>query len=204
MKLFILGATGGIGRHLLELALARGHQATAFVRSPQKIDLTHERLKAVRGDVFNAEQLAQAMAGHEVVLSAFGPTTLRTTTQRRDFGRALAAALRQSGVKRTQLVSSALLFRELDGFSRFLRAVLFRKMLPDMAGMEVEISQDDLDWTIIRPPRLTNGPAKHSYRIADGVLPKGGFLISRADVAHFMIGEAENPTHLKQIVGVAN
>jgi putative NADH-flavin reductase len=204
MKLFILGATGGIGRHLLQLALERGHQVTAFVRSPQKIGLTHERLQVVQGDVFNADQMAQAMAGHDAVLSAFGPTTLRTTTQRRDFGRTLAAALRKSGVKRTQLVSSALLFRELGGFSRLLRAVLFRKLLPDMAGMEVEISQSDLDWTIVRPPRLTNGPARHSYRIADGVLPAGGFLISRADVAHFMIGEAEKPTHLKQIVGVAN
>ena len=60
------------------------------------------------------------------------------------------------------------------------------------------------DWTIVGAPRLTNGRAKHSYRIVDGNLPKGGFLISREDVAHFMIGEAENPAHLKQIVGVCN
>ena len=57
---------------------------------------------------------------------------------------------------------------------------------------------------MVRPARLTNGAARHSYRIADGSLPKDGFLISRADVAHFMIGEAENPTHVQQIVGVAN
>ena len=81
---------------------------------------------------------------------------------------------------------------------------LFREMLPDMAGMEAEVCQSDLDWTMVRPPRLTNGPARHSYRIADGSLPKDGFLISRADVAHFMIGEAENPTHVQRIVGVAN
>ncbi|HEY6840366.1 MAG TPA: NAD(P)H-binding protein [Chthoniobacterales bacterium] len=77
-------------------------------------------------------------------------------------------------------------------------------MLPDMAGMEAELCRSDLDWTMVRPPRLTNGPARHSYRLADGNLPKGGFLISRADVAHFMIGEAENPTHVQQVVGVAN
>ena len=77
-------------------------------------------------------------------------------------------------------------------------------MLPDMAGMEAEVCQSDLDWTMVRPSRLTNGTARHSYRIADGSLPKDGFLISRADVAHFMIGEAENPTHVQRIVGVAN
>src|SRR5450756_692485 len=84
-----------------------------------------------------------------------------------------------------------------------LKATLFRQMIPDMAGMETEVCQDDLDWTIVRPPRLTNGPACHAYRVADGTLPKGGLYISRADVAHFMIGEVETPAHLKQIVGVA-
>jgi putative NADH-flavin reductase len=204
MKMFVLGATGGIGRHLLQLALERGHEVTAFVRSPERIGLTHARLRVVPGDVFEADQMAPAMAGHDVVLSSFGPTTLRSTTLRREFGRALASALRKSSVTRVQLVSSALLFPELDGFSRFLRAIIFRRMLPDMAGMEEGIVQSDLEWTVVRPPRLTNGAAKHACRVTDGVLPKGGFLISRADVAHFMIGEAENPSHLRQIVGVAN
>ena len=63
MKLFILGATGGIGQHLLHIALERGHQVTAYVRSPQKIGSTHERLQVVQGDVFNADQLARSMAG---------------------------------------------------------------------------------------------------------------------------------------------
>jgi putative NADH-flavin reductase len=204
MKLFILGATGGIGQHLLRLALDHGHQVTAYVRSPQKIPLKHERLTVVTGDVFNAEQMARAMAGHDAVLSAFGPLTIRSSTLRRQFGKAVAAAMRKSGVRRAEVVSAAFLFRDLDVIARFLKATLFRQMAPDMAGMESEVSQDDLDWTIVRPPRLTNGPARHSYRVSDGTLPRGGFLISRADVAHFLIGEAENPTHLKQIVGVAN
>ncbi len=204
MKLFILGATGGIGRHLLHIALERGHHVTAYARSPQKIESAHERLKLVQGDVFNADQLAGPMASHDAVLSAFGPLTILSSTLRRQFGRTLATAMRKSGVRRTQLVSAAFLFPDLGGFSRLLKATLFRQMIPDMAGMEAEVCQSDLDWTIVRPPRLTNGPARHSYRVADGSLPKGGFLISRADVAHFMIGETENPAHLKQIVGVAN
>ena len=204
MNLFILGATGGIGRHLLQLALERGHQVTAYVRSPQKINIQHPKLTVVPGDVFNAGQMARAMAGHDAVLSSFGPLDIRSSTLRRQFGSALAAVMRKSAVRRVELVSAAFLFRDLGMFSRFLKATLFRQMIPDMAGMETEIYQSDLDWTIVRPPRLTNGPARHSYRVADGSLPQRGFLISRADVAHFMIGEVENPTHLKQIVGVAN
>jgi putative NADH-flavin reductase len=61
MKLFILGATGGIGQHLLDIALERGHQVTAYVRSPQKIGFTHERLEVVQGDLFKADQMAHSM-----------------------------------------------------------------------------------------------------------------------------------------------
>jgi putative NADH-flavin reductase len=204
MKLFILGATGGIGQHLLQIALERNHQVTAYVRSPQKIGSTHERLKVDQGDLFNSDQMARSMAGHDAVLSAFGPLTVRSSTLRREFGRSLTAAMRQSGVQRTEIVSAAFLFRDLGLLALMLKATLFRQMIPDMAGMESEVCQSDLEWTIVRPPRLTNGPAKHSYRIEDGSLPKGGALISRADVAHFMIGEAENPTHLRQIVGTAD
>lgn len=204
MKLFILGATGGIGRRLLQLGLERGHQVTAYVRSPKKIESAHDWLNVIQGDIFNADQMAQAMAGHDVVLSAFGPTTLRASTLRRQFGKILAAALRKSGGRRCQIVSAAFLFQNVGIIGRILKATLFRQMIPDMAGMETEISQSDLDWTIVRPPRLTNGLARRAYRVVDGRLPDGGFLISRADVAHFMIGEAEKPAHRKQIVGVAN
>ncbi len=204
MKLFILGATGGIGRHLIRLSLERGHFLTAFVRSPDKISETHERLKVIPGDLFKAGEMAGSMKGHDAVLSSFGPNAMLASTLRRDFGRALAGAMRESGVRRLELVSSALLFREAGFLPDILKATLFRQMLPDMAGMEAEVCQSDLEWTMVRPPRLTDGPLRHSYRIADRSLPKGGFLISRADVAHFMIGEAETPAHLQQIVGVAN
>jgi len=203
MKLFILGATGGIGRHLVSLALEHGHQVTAYVRAPQKIGIPHERLAVVKGDVFDTGQLALALAGHDAVLSAFGPLTIRSSTLRRQFGRTLATAMRAGGVRRAQVVSAAFLFKGLGLGAAVLKATLFRQMIPDMAGMETEVCQDDLDWTIVRPPRLTNGPACHAYRVADGTLPKGGLYISRADVAHFMIGEVETPAHLKQIVGVA-
>jgi putative NADH-flavin reductase len=204
MKLFTLGATGGIGRHLVSLGLERGHEVTAYVRSPEKIGVTHDRLGIIQGDVFDIDEMARAMVGHDAILSSFGPTTIRFSTLRTKFGRSLVAAMRKSGILRLELVSAAFLFRNVGLLGAVLKATLFRQMIPDMAGMETEISQSGLDWTIVRPPRLTNGPAKHSYRVVDGALPEGGFVISRADVAHFMIGEAEKPFHVKQIVGTAD
>jgi putative NADH-flavin reductase len=76
-------------------------------------------------------------------------------------------------------------------------------MAPDMAAMEREIMNDGLEWTVVRPPRLTNGPLTRRYRVADGEIPPAGYVISRADVAEFMINEAETPAHIRQIVGLS-
>jgi putative NADH-flavin reductase len=202
MRVLVLGATGGIGKFLLEFATARGHEVTAFVRSPQKIALKSERLRAVPGDLLHAEQLAQVLRGQDVVLSAFGPATLRRVTTRGEFGTALATAMERSGVRRAVVVSSGLLFEEQNTIGKLLRGTLFRNLLPDMTAMEATLEKDGLEWTIVRPPRLTNGPLTKSYSVADGRLPKG-MTVSRACVADFMIKEAERPAHVRQIVGLS-
>jgi putative NADH-flavin reductase len=158
MRVLVLGATGGIGNLLLEFATARGHEVTAFVRSPQKIALKSERLRVVPGDLLHAEQLAQVLLGQDVVLSAFGPATLRRVTTRGEFGTALATAMERSGVRRAVVVSSGLLFEEQNTIGKLLRGTFFRNLLPDMTAMEATLEKDGLEWTIVRPPRLTNGP----------------------------------------------
>jgi putative NADH-flavin reductase len=203
MRLFILGATGAIGQQLLRIGLERGHELTAYVRSPHKISRPNGRLSVVQGDLFSVGAMARSLAGHDAVLSAFGPATVRTTTLRREFGGALASALREGGVRRVQLVSAAFLFQRIGMLGALLKPTLFRFMAPDMADMEREIMKEDLEWTVLRPPRLTNGPPTRSYRVADGELPASGYVISRADVADFMINEAETPAHVRQIVGLA-
>jgi putative NADH-flavin reductase len=204
MKLLVLGATGGIGREILRQGLERGHAITAFVRAPERLGDLRDRVTVVQGDLMDANAMAKAFGGHDVILSAFGPTTLRPSTLRREFGRALEAAMRMSGVQRCELVSAAFLFRDVGFLGNILKNTVFRGMVPDMAGMEAAIQESDLDWTIVRPPRLTNGPVTKTYRVADDNLPHRGFFISRADVAHFMLGEAESPTHLRRIVGLAD
>jgi putative NADH-flavin reductase len=205
MRLFILGATGAIGQQLLRIGLERGHELTAYVRTPHKISISRPsgRLAVVQGDLFSDGAMARSLAGHDAVLSAFGPTTVRTTTLRREFGRTLASAMRKGGVRRVQLVSAAFLFQRIGMLGALLKPTLFRFMAPDMADMEREIMKEDLEWTVLRPPRLTNGPLSRGYRLADGELPASGYVISRADVADFMINEAETPAHVRKIVGLA-
>src|SRR6266436_9262191 len=72
MRLLIIGATGGTGRELVKQALERGHQVTAFVRTPARLRLAHERLTVVRGDVLDRSSVEAAVRGHDAVLSALG------------------------------------------------------------------------------------------------------------------------------------
>lgn len=204
MHLAILGATGGIGRLLIDSALDQGHNVTAFARSPEKITRKDNRLRVLRGDLFNASQMASAIKGSDAVLSAFGPVALRPTHQRRDFGRVLVKALRAASVDRFIHVSSAFLFRDGGLLVKIMANTLFYNVTADGRDSEAEMMQPDLRWTIIRPPRLTNGSLTGCARIVAGHLPKGGFIVSRADVAAFMLQEAVTPQFVRQVVGISN
>jgi putative NADH-flavin reductase len=204
MRLTLLGATGGIGRLLLPLALEQGHEVIAFARSPQKITLRSPQLRVIEGNLFDARQMSDAVRGSDVVLSAFGPIIVRPTHQRRDFGRALVDALRSAGVKRFLHVSSAFVFNDGGLVVKVMANTVFRNVTVDHRDSERELTQPDLAWTILRPPRLTNGPVTDRIRVASGHLPKNGFTISRADVAAFMLQEAASPQYIRQVVGLSN
>src|SRR5262245_12645151 len=112
MKLFVLGANGRTGTQIVELALSRGHEVTAFVRSPQKLSPAGS-LAIVRGDPQRPETIAAALPGHDAVLSAIGPhprDALRPSTLLADCARATVEAMTASGVPRLVIVSAAVLF----------------------------------------------------------------------------------------------
>jgi len=73
MKLFVIGATGRTGREIVEQALARGHRVTAFVRSPESINLQDERLTVIEGSALEEDQLANTMQNHDAFISTLGP-----------------------------------------------------------------------------------------------------------------------------------
>ena len=212
MRLTILGATGGIGRLLLPLALDQGHEVTAFARAPEKITAKiaaktaapNSRLRILGGDLLNPTEMAAAIQNSDAVLSAFGPSTLASTHQRRNFGHTLVEALRAARVNRFLHVSTAFLFRDGGLLVNLMANTLFHNVTADSRDCETEMTQPDLAWTIVRPPRLLNGPPTHRTRIVAGHLPQGGFTISRADVAAFLLQEAVTPRYIRQVVGISN
>lgn len=206
MRLFILGATGGIGRQLVDQALERHHRVTAFVRSPQKLGATHDGLTVIQGDVCNADAMSRALAGHDTVLSALGPPGPARNTITSDSARSTVPAMQSAGIDRLLVVGVAALFPDIGLFGRLLRNTLLRNIADDSAEMEWIVKASPLQWTIVRPPRLTNGPRRERYGLTVDHLPNGAganATISRADVAHFMLDELEHPAHIRHVVGIA-
>ncbi len=204
MKLFVLGATGHTGTHIVDIALSRSHDVTAFVRSPQKITRRDPRLKVVVGDLLDADQLAKQIVGHDVVLSALGtrpPQAFRPHSVVGECAASTVAAMTKTGVNRIVLVSAAVLFPEKGISFAFFRWLL-QHISRDLGTAEDIVRSTQLDWTIVRPPRLTNGQYTN-YRIAREALPAKGNVASFRAVAAFMLDSAEQKSHIRELVGLA-
>jgi putative NADH-flavin reductase len=225
MKLTIFAATGGIGRHLLEQAVAAGHDVTAVVRRPESLVEQVGRVRIVTADLKDPDPavLASAVDGAAAVLSALGPRNARSDAGIASHGtRAIVAAMQATDARRLVVVSAAPVGTVAspgrpnppkhdpgDGFfMRYLGAPLagavFRAHYADLALMEDILRDSGLDWTVSRPPKLTNKPLTGAYRTAYGQNVRGGWSVSRADVAHHMLLVIDQPETIKQVIGIAN
>src|SRR5437773_3037789 len=221
MKLTIFAATGGIGRQLLEQAIAAGHDVTAVVRSPEK--LSGEAVRVVQADLAAPDPAAleSAVRGADAVLSGLGPRSNADAGIAARGTAAIVAAMQATHVRRIVVVSAAPIGtvpspgrpkppRHDPGDGFFMRHLLshvaktlFRAHYADLAVMEDLIRDSGLDWTIVRPPRLSDKPLTGRYRTAVGQNIRGGWIVPRADVAHYMLRHLDQPVTTKQVVGVA-
>jgi putative NADH-flavin reductase len=208
MKAIVFGATGGTGREVVRQALDQGHQITAFVRSPDKIvDLEHANLTVVRGDVLDAAAVEAAVPGHEAVFCAIGAGAERTTL-RQDGTRNVIAAMEQAEISRLICLSSLGVGDSKANISFFTRYVIIgiflRHAFADHEAQEALVKRSPLDWTIVRPPHLTDGPRtgeyRHGFPITDRKIQG---KISRADVADFMIKQLTDASYVHQTPGVS-
>lgn len=204
MRLFVIGATGHIGAQAIDIALSRSHQVTAFVRSPQKIVRRDPRLTVVQGDPHSIEQLSQALPGHDAVLSALGvrpPQAFRPHTLVEECAASTVAAMANTGVNRLVLVSAAVLFPQTGLVFAFFRRFL-KHIGRDLKAAEEIVRRTSLDWTIARPPRLTNG-SDSAYRAVRDALPDKGSAMSFRGVAAFMVDAVEHRSFVRELVGIA-
>ncbi len=209
MKIVVMGATGGTGLEIVNRALELSHSVTAFVRSPESLlKRFGDRIHILRGDLLNPAELQYAIAGQDAVLSAFGhrpPVSKENAHLIQRFTAALTDAMKAAGVRRVVVESVAFLFKDsLLPPAYFFGRLLFPRIVADWAAAERILHDSSLDWTIVRPPRLTDKPHSGEYRFREGHMPQFGLTISRANVADFMVRSLENGRYVRKVVGVCD
>lgn len=213
-KVLIFGATGATGQCLTEQALLLGHEVTAFARNPSVIQegldkalsFRPDQLSVVRGDVLDPASVEAAMVGQDAVLCALGTRSLSATTVLSTGTKNIIAAMEKSGTRRIICESSLGVgdSRNQSGFvfGKIIVPLIFKGLFEDKERQERELRQSNLDWVIVRPARLTNGPQKGGYHVVTDK-SKVGLKISRADVAAFMLEQLTNEQYLKKTVAIA-
>jgi putative NADH-flavin reductase len=208
MRLVVLGATGGTGLEIVRRAVDQGHSVTAFVRSAERLTPFLNRITVRQGDLLNGDELAEAIRDHEAVLSGFGPRLPISKTDEdllHRFALTLTRAMQHAGVRRVVVESTAFLFKDSAMPPTYLFGRLFFSgVVVDASAMEQVLRKSELDWTIVRPPKLTDNPYTGRYRVREGHLPHFGFSISRADVADCFIKAVEDPATIGKVLGASN
>jgi putative NADH-flavin reductase len=208
MRLLVLGATGGTGREVVRQALERSYEVTAFARRPEAV-VARAGLRVVQGDITHDEgALAGCIEGQDAVVSALGrgPALHAEGLMQRGMER-LVPAMEASSVRRL-LVVSAYGVGETAEVAPLIPRLMYRTMLADLfadkKAAEDTVRAAALDWTIVRPVILTNGPMRGRYRAGESLALSGLPRISRADVAHFILGELAANRYVRKIVALAD
>jgi len=208
VKILVLGPTGGTGRHVLSQALERGHEVTAFARTPSKISERHERLRVVGGSITDSgPALEQAVRGHDAVVSALGRgKSLKAEGLIQRSVPPILSAMQRAGVRRlvfTSAIGVGDTIRDAPLVPRLMARFVLSDLYADKIIGDDLIRRSDLDWTIVQPALLTDGALTGRYRAGERLQLSGFPKISRADTAHFIVTEIEKPAYVRKTVLLA-
>lgn len=208
MNVLVFGATGSTGQEVVRQALGRGHRVTAFVRRPDALPIKDDNLGIAIGDTTRDEsKVAEAIGGQDVVVSALG--------RRKSFSsdhliarsmQAIVPSMERAGVRRLILVSAFGVGesrRDAPMIPRIMYSLLLRDIFADKQVAEEGLRRSDLDWTIVYPVLLTDGPLTAKYRVGERLALRGLPKISRADVAHFILGEIEGRAFVRKVATIS-
>jgi putative NADH-flavin reductase len=202
MKLFVLGATGKTGGVLVADAVPRGHRVTTFGRTPFSGPYKAQVLN-MEGNPMNEAELAEALPGNDAVLSVLGTRGLGATSVLEDSSRATIAAMSQAGVRRLVILSSALLDSNIGVVNRIVSRTVLRHFASDQRAMERLVTQSDLDWTVLRPPRMTDsGPEGRSTAMLGEPTDSSGMTITKEEVARVILDTVENRRYIRKLVHI--
>jgi putative NADH-flavin reductase len=204
MHVLIIGASKGIGRETARLALQAGHRVRAFARSAPALEPPDPRFEARRGDALDAQDVADALVGMDVVVQTLGVAVrelLRPVHLFSEATRVLVAAMQRQGVRRLISVTgfgAGASRASISCVQRLPFELLLGRAYRDKGVQERLIEQSGLEWTIARPGVLTDGPRRGRYRVLAAPAQWRNGMIARADVADFLVRQIDDSTYLHQ------
>jgi putative NADH-flavin reductase len=210
MKIAIFGATGETGRQLVEQALAEGREVMAYIRNPSKLNIDHERLKVIQGDLADEPLIESAVSGADAVISAPGPRGGSKNKPITQGIQNIIVAMKKQGVRRL-IITSTLSAKDPNDPLNFKTKALVNLVkltmhdaYEDIVSTAETVRNSDLDWTIVRLTMINNKPK--SGKIRAGYVGRGdvGTWISRADVADFMLKQVQDMRYLRQALTISN
>jgi putative NADH-flavin reductase len=209
MRVAVFGASGGIGRHVVDVLPSRGYDAIAILRRPTPM-LAGVSCTTV-ANLLDVDAVAASIEGTNAVISCVGPRSIKDGPVTSAVTASLIAAMHRTGARRIVVVSAAPVGEIPPDETPLLRFVLrpvisaiLGDLYRDLERTEALLARSKLTWTAMRPPRLNNGPLTHRARQRIGGSLPGGYSVSRADVADAMCAAIDNPATYCQPVGIAN
>ena len=208
MKIAVFGASGGTGREVVSQALEAGHEVTIFVRDPNVSGLARERVRIVVGDTLHDDaRVAEAVRGQDAVVSALGR---RRSFKSEDLIRlslqSIVSAMERNGVRRLVLVSAFGVGdskRDAPLIPRIMHRLLLTNLFADKKAAEDDLRRSSVDWTVVYPTLLTEGPRTRSYRVGERLELSGVPKISRADVADFVVAQLASREYVRKVAVIS-
>jgi len=202
-RILVLGATGGTGRDVVLQALQQGHAVTALARRPERMGHTHERLRFIAADLASdGATLDDAIRGQEAVISALGQgSSLRSMGLIARSMPKIIDAMTRLGVARLIVTSAygvGATWEDVPAVPRILIRLLLGDLYADKEAGEATLRRSALDWTLVYPTMLTNGPRTDRYRVGERLSLRGLPRISRADLAAFLLTQIEDRSYIRK------
>jgi putative NADH-flavin reductase len=212
LQVTVFGATGKIGRHVVDQLLAAGHTVTAYARNPSKLPTTQPNLTVIQGGLNDPAGIGRAVAGADAVISALGPSLRRgaTGTPVSDGTRTIVAAMQAAEARRFIGLATPSIAdpRDRSTLKSKLLPVLARLALPnaltELRGMTDAITNSELDWTIARITSPNDQPATGTIRSGFLGRDKVGSAMTRADIARFLISQLTDTTYHRAAPAISN
>ena len=208
-KIIVFGATGGTGNQVVEQALLAGHKVTVIIRNPDAFAIQHQRLEIIKGDVFQPSTFQNAMKEKDAVVSCLGIKKREPTTVYSEGVGNIITAMQQAGINRIICLSAAAVIVPPKGsflakfIAKNILQPLFKYSFADMLLMEKMLLGSHLNWTVIRPPRLTDAERTGKYRTTMNEPLPNPSKISRADLADYIVNHLTDEKTFKARIEIS-